>query len=230
MVVNGACKEKDLAHISKVLGRLGYAAKIEHETEKSLLALQGPKAASVLQSFTDVDLKKLPFMHQLEKPVVINGVDCTVTRCGYTGEDGFEISVSNEHGGAERVATELAAHSDVLPCGLGARDSLRVEAGLCLYGNDIDEERSVVEAGLIWVVSKPRRERIKAFLDAGKTEEVDPRFLGSELVLGQVAKKPSHKRVGLLIAGAPAREQCDIYDETGDKKIGIVTSGTFSPS
>lgn len=232
MVLNGACKHKDLAHIKKVIdANPKLKVSLVHEVEKSLIALQGPKAAQILSKFAKFDLSKVPFMQACPEPVVIAGSVCEVTRCGYTGEDGFEISIHNANNGAQKVAEELVKGGGITLAGLGCRDSLRVEAGLCLYGNDIDENRSIVEAGLLWVFSKNRRDKISKYATetSHKKSEDDPRFIGASRVMREIVAKPEFKRSGFLIHGAPAREHVKLFDEAGKTQVGEITSGTFSP-
>ena len=212
MVVNGACKHSDLRHLHAELSASGLDAQIEHLEDRSLFALQGPTAAEALQSVVNVELGPLYFMRS--KPnVEIDGIPCDITRCGYTGEDGFEISVESSR--ATDLMTRLLQLEGVKPCGLGARDSLRLEAGLCLYGDDMDDQTTPVEATLLWTIPKRRR--------------ADAKFVGADAILEQIANRPDKKRVGLVIEGAPARAGVKLFDESGDVEIGRITSGTFSP-
>ena len=158
VVLNGGCADKDKAHINKHLAAAkakGMDVDFIVHTDRSLLAFQGPKAVDVLQPLvTDHDLSKLYFgMFQY---CTVAGSPCWVTRTGYTGEDGFEISIPKED--TLTVAEAITAHPDAILCGLGARDSLRLEAGLCLYGNDLEEHIGPIEAGLTWTIGKARRE------------------------------------------------------------------------
>jgi len=213
MVINGACKHKDLEHLTKMLEKSSFNASIEHLDNLSLFALQGPKAASALTRICEgFDMREMLFM-AFEK-AKINGIECTVTRCGYTGEDGFELSVSNDQ--APALMESLLDLDEVKPAGLGARDTLRIEAGLCLYGNDIDEDTTPVEAGLLWTIGKRRRK--------------EANFPGANVILQQIKDKPQKKRVGLVVDGPPARAHVELYDESKEKKIGEITSGTFSPT
>jgi aminomethyltransferase len=208
LVVNAARKAVDLAHLRE---HIDSSVAVEPLPDRALLALQGPQAAAVLSRFAP-NLATLPFMAAAE--AAIGGEHCFVTRSGYTGEDGFEISLSAE--GAETLAERLLAEAEVMPVGLGARDSLRLEAGLCLWGHDIDEATTPVEAGLAWAIGKRRRE-------AGG-------FPGAAAVLRQLAEGPERRRVGLRPDGrAPAREDTEIADPAGND-IGRVTSGGFGPS
>jgi aminomethyltransferase len=213
IVLNAGCKEKDMAHIRKHIAESKLDVQLEYLEDRPLLALQGPKAAAVLSRLlpSSVDLSKWPFM--TDGDVVVAGFPCGVTRCGYTGEDGFEISVDHKHAAA--LWNRLLEEKEVLPAGLGVRDSLRLEAGLCLYGHELDETISPIEAGLTWTISKRRREQ------GG--------FLGADVILKQIREGVTRKRVGLLVTGAPAREGAEIVDPAG-KRVGTVTSGTFSPS
>jgi len=207
LVVNAACKEQDFAHIG---GGLADQAELQL-LERALLALQGPAAAAVLARLAP-EVAAMPFMSF----AVVDLVDseCFVTRSGYTGEDGYEISVPTE--AAETLARRLLDHDEVKPIGLGARDSLRLEAGLCLYGSDIDTTMTPIEAGLTWTVGKRRRE------EGG--------FPGAEVIVRQIADGVTRKRVGLRPDGrAPARAHTEITASDGSV-IGEVTSGGFGPS
>jgi aminomethyltransferase len=208
LVVNAATKDADLAHIGD---RLGSATTIERIEDRALLALQGPRAAAVLSRLAG-GVAQLAFMAAAE--IVLDGHQCLVTRSGYTGEDGFEISAPAA--GAQALAERLLAEPEVKPIGLGARDSLRLEAGLCLYGHDIDETTTPIEADLAWTIGKRRRE------EGG--------FPGAAVILRQLAQGPARKRVGIRPDGrAPAREQTPITDAAG-AEIGRLTSGGFGPS
>lgn len=217
MVINAGCKDKDLAHIRQHISDANAKGKdisLEVIEDHELLALQGPKAMLVLQELvpTEEDLTKMAFMKA--KHMSVAGIPCLVTRCGYTGEDGFEISVPGEK--TIELFENLTSRKEVLPIGLGARDSLRLEAGLCLYGNDIDETTSPVEAGLTWTIGKRRRE------EGG--------FLGADTILKHLNDGVSRRRMGFVIGkGAPARGGEDILNNDGDV-VGKVTSGGFSPS
>jgi aminomethyltransferase len=208
LVVNAACKEADLAHLQ---ARLGGHAAIEPRFDRALLALQGPAAAAVLARHA-AGAERMPFMTGAE--ILVAGVACFVTRSGYTGEDGFEISVAAEQ--ATAVAERLLAEPEVAPIGLGARDTLRLEAGLCLYGHDIDETTTPVEASVAWTIGKRRRA-------AGG-------FPGAAIILRQLADGPAKRRVGIRPDGrALAREGTAITDPAG-APVGTVTSGGFGPS
>ena len=205
-VVNASRKEVDLAWL-----RDGLPGAAVEELDRALFAVQGPAAAAVLGRFAP-GAETLPFM--AAAPFVVDGCRLAVTRSGYTGEDGFEISVPVAD--AERIARMLLAPDAVEPAGLGARDSLRLEAGLCLYGHDIDETTTPVEAGLSWTIGKRRR--------------AEGGFLGAKVILRQLAEGPPRRRVGILPEGrAPAREHTKITDASGSP-IGEVTSGGFGPT
>jgi aminomethyltransferase len=208
LVVNAARKEADLAHLKT---HLDPAIMVEPRFERALLALQGPATAAVLARFA-AGVDRMPFMSAAE--VSIGGASCVVTRSGYTGEDGFEISLAADH--AVGVAERLLGEPEVAPIGLGARDTLRLEAGLCLYGHDIDETTTPIEAGLAWTIGKQRR--------------AEGGFPGAATVLRQLVDGPARKRVGIRPDGrAPAREGTPIVDPVGNP-IGQVTSGGFGPS
>ncbi|MEL0658728.1 glycine cleavage system aminomethyltransferase GcvT [Psychromonas arctica] len=213
VVVNAACKTQDIAHLKT---NLPADVEIEIIEDRALLALQGPKAVDMLAKLNP-SVSNMVFMDAEKVDLV--GVECYVSRSGYTGEDGFEISVPAEQ--AEQLARELLANDEVEWIGLGARDSLRLECGLCLYGHDLDETTTPVEASLLWGISKVRRED---GLRAGG-------FIGSELILEQIkTKNISRKRVGLIgKTKAPVREGAVLFD-ANDNQIGVVTSGTFGPS
>jgi aminomethyltransferase len=208
LVVNAARKDADFAYLAAHLDR---AVTIEPRFDCALLALQGPAAAAVLARHV-AGISDMPFMSAAE--VSLAGAQAFVTRSGYTGEDGFEISLPA--GDAVAVAERLLAEPEVAPIGLGARDTLRLEAGLCLYGHDIDETTTPIEAGLAWTIGKRRRE------ESG--------FPAAATVLRQLAEGPHRRRVGILPDGrAPAREGAAIVDPD-DNPIGRVTSGGFGPT
>lgn len=208
LVVNAARKHADRAHLEE---QLGHAADIRPLDDRALLALQGPQAARVMAGLA-ADIESQPFMTIRE--VTVAGIPCLVTRSGYTGEDGYEISVPADK--AEKLARLLLGLDGVRPIGLGARDSLRLEAGLCLYGADIDTTTTPVEAGLAWTIGKRRR--------------AEGGFLGAAVILGQLAKGPARLRVGIRPEGrTPARAHTEITDQAGTR-IGEVTSGGFGPS
>jgi aminomethyltransferase len=214
LVVNAACKAEDEAHLRQ---HLSDVCEITSLADRALIALQGPKAESVLAKFC-ADVSGMRFMDT--GPRRVDGIDCFVSRSGYTGEDGFEISVPADQ--AERLAKTLLAESDVLPIGLGARDSLRLEAGLCLYGHDIDSATTPVEGALEWSIQKSRR---NGGARAGG-------FPGAGTILSQLEKGASRRRTGLKPEGrAPVREGAPLFaSETSSDQIGTVTSGGFGPS
>lgn len=212
LVVNAACKENDFAHVQKHLAKTQQLALAD---DLALLALQGPASALVLADLGH-DLAEMKFMHVRE--LDIDGVTCLASRSGYTGEDGFELSMAA--GRAAQVARRLLSNPAVKPIGLGARDSLRLEAGLCLYGHDITVATTPVEAGLNWAISPARR-------SAG---ERAGGFPGADVILPQMPKNISRRRVGLVPEGrAPVREGARLLDADGNP-AGEVTSGGFSPS
>ena len=214
LVVNAACKTEDEAHLRK---HLSDTCIIEPLPDRALIALQGPKAVEVLSKHAP-SVAAMKFMDA--GPHKVLGIDCFVSRSGYTGEDGFEISVPAED--AERLATALLADPTVLPIGLGARDSLRLEAGLCLYGHDIDTTTTPVEGAQEWSVQKSRR------LGGARAGG----FPGADIILKQFETGASRRRVGLRAEGrAPVREGAALYaSETSSDKIGAVTSGGFGPT
>ena len=208
LVVNAARKDADFAHIRS---RLAGRAELEILDGQALVALQGPAAAAVMGRL-HAEAPGMAFM--TAAALDLDGIPCFVTRSGYTGEDGYEISVAASD--AEKLARRLLAEEEVLPAGLGARDSLRLEAGLCLYGHDIDETTTPVEAGLSWVVGKRRRE------EGG--------FPGHQIILDQLKTGAAKKRVGLKPDGrAPARDSTPVENADGEV-IGEVTSGGYGPS
>ena len=208
LVVNASRKDDDFMHLA---ANLPADVQLHPHDDRALLALQGPDAAAVMARLAP-EASRLPFMGVAT--VTLAGIACLVSRSGYTGEDGFEISLSADD--AEALAQRLVAEPEVLPAGLGARDSLRLEAGLCLYGNDIDELTTPVEAGLIWVIGKRRR----AAWD----------FPGAAAIRDQIENGAVRHRVGIRPDGrAPARAQTDIVAGDGTA-AGSVTSGGFSPT
>ncbi|CAN5679560.1 glycine cleavage system aminomethyltransferase GcvT [soil metagenome] len=213
VIVNGACKAGDIAHIQH---KIGSRCQVIPMPEMALLALQGPQAAAVMQRLAP-GIEQLVFMTGARFDIA--GCNCFVTRSGYTGEDGFEISVHEMQ--AERLARTLLAQPEVKPVGLGARNSLRLEAGLCLYGNDIDTTTTPVEAALTWAIQKVRR---TAGARAGG-------FPGAEKILAQLdgAALP-RKRVGLMaLERIPVREHTQLQD-AGGNAVGEVTSGLLGPT
>ncbi len=214
VIVNGACKHGDLAHIQS---RIGSRCTIEPQFDRALLALQGPQAVTALVRLLP-GVEKLIFMTGMA--AVWRGADLYITRSGYTGEDGFEISLPAN--AAEAFARALLAQPEVKPIGLGARNSLRLEAGLCLYGNDIDTTTTPVEANLNWAIQKVRR---TGGARAGG-------FPGADKVLAQLdGTAPGQRlRVGLVaMERVPVREHVELHNTAG-QKIGEVTSGLLAPT
>jgi len=212
LVVNAGCKAADIALLRATIAS---RCRIEPMPEHALLALQGPAAAAVVGRLAPA-LAKLTFMTGADARIA--GIDCFATRSGYTGEDGFEISVAARD--AEALARALLAEPEVAPAGLGARDTLRLEAGLCLYGHEIDTTTTPVEAGLTWAIQKVRR-------PGGDRAGGYP---GAATIERQLAHGADRKRVGLVgIERAPVREGAAIVDDAG-VAIGRVTSGTIGPS
>ena len=211
VVVNAACKDADIAYMRANLAGI----EVEEITDRALVALQGPKAEAAFQKIADVAAMK--FMDVATVPSAFG--DLWVSRSGYTGEDGFEISVANDQ--AEAFVRALLADDDVAAIGLGARDSLRLEAGLCLYGSDIDTTTTPVEADLKWAIQKARRVGDRA---GG--------FPGADRILAEFENGAARARVGLLPDGrAPMRAHTMLFaDEVGGEPIGEVTSGAFGPS
>ncbi|MGH8559298.1 MAG: glycine cleavage system aminomethyltransferase GcvT [Methylococcales bacterium] len=212
LVVNAARKQVDLEHL---IDRMPESCRIEMLPDQALLALQGPAAAKVMARLAPGS-ERLEFM--AAGNFVLDSVECLITRCGYTGEDGFEISVPASQAG--QVARNLLDQNEVAPIGLGARDTLRLEAGLCLYGHELDESTTPIEAGLSWVVARP-------YLHTGGPE---PRFPGAQRILEQMHTGVARQRVGLLPEGrAPVREGAQLLNGK-DQVVGRVTSGGFGPS
>lgn len=214
VIVNGACKAGDIAHLQR---RIGDRCKVVPMPDRALLALQGPKAVDALQRLLP-GVEKLVFM--TGGAFQWQGHDLFATRSGYTGEDGFEISLPGD--AAEAFARALFAQPEVKPIGLGARNSLRLEAGLCLYGNDIDTTTTPVEAALNWAMQKVRR----------TGGERAGGFPGSDKVLGQLdgSVPVERKRVGLIaLERVPVREHTELQDDAGTR-VGEVTSGLLGPS
>ena len=214
VIVNGACKVNDMAHIQ---ARIGSRCQVIPMPERALLALQGPKAVTALSRLLP-GVDKLVFM--TGGAFNWQGADLFITRSGYTGEDGFEISVHNDH--VDAFARALLVQAEVKPIGLGARNSLRLEAGLCLYGNDIDTTTTPIEAGLNWALQKVRR---TGGARAGG-------FPGAHIVLGQLdgTQPLKRKRVGLIAQErVPVREHVELQNTQGDK-IGEVSSGLLGPT
>jgi glycine cleavage system T protein (aminomethyltransferase) len=214
VVANAACKDADESYLRQTLPP---ACTIERRDDRALLALQGPAAEAALARLAP-DVRSMRFMDV--RAMEVMNVACTVSRSGYTGEDGFEISLPASH--AETLARALLATGDVLMIGLGARDSLRLEAGLCLYGSDLDATTTPVEAGLEWSIQKARR--------AGGSRAGN--FPGAERILHQLANGAPRRRVGLRPEGrAPVRHGARLFaDQGATDPIGVVTSGGFGPS
>jgi len=213
VVVNAACKDADLAHMKAHLPDCDVTLL----DDRALIALQGPRAEAVLTELW-AGVSSMKFMDVREVP--LHDVACIISRSGYSGEDGFEISIPQDH--AVSVAKALLEHPDCEAIGLGARDSLRLEAGLCLYGNDIDTTTSPIEASLEWALQKARK--------AGGDREGG--FPGADRILGELADGTSRRRVGLKPEGkAPVRSHAKLFaDADGLKELGEVTSGTFGPT
>jgi aminomethyltransferase len=229
VIVNGACKAGDIAHIQQ---HIGSRCKVETFPTHGLLALQGPQAVAVMSRLAP-GIEKLVFM--TGGRFTIAGADCFVTRSGYTGEDGFEISVSAEQ--TQMLAKALLAEPEVKPIGLGARNSLRLEAGLCLYGQDIDTTTNPVEAGLGWAMQKVRRaEGARAGGYIGAINIIAAQAINTPAIINNTLKndifstKALRKRVGLIaLDRVPVREHTELQDLNG-KRIGEVTSGLLSPT
>lgn len=213
VVVNAACKAQDIAHIQ---AHLPADVTLEVIEDRALLALQGPKAADILARLQPA-VSAMSFMDIQQ--LSIDGVDCIVSRSGYTGEDGYEISVPAAN--AQALARKLTAYDEVEWIGLGARDSLRLECGLCLYGHDLDTTTTPVEASLLWAISKVRR----------ADGERAGGFPGDAIILDQITNKSvNRKRIGLIgETKAPVREGTELFSAQGER-IGVVTSGTAGPT
>ena len=212
LVVNAGCKDADLRHM---VINIGHRCSVVAMPERALLALQGPKAVDALARL-NASVAQMVFMNG--GVFELAGATCFVTRSGYTGEDGFEISVPAEHAAA--LAEALLAQPEVKPAGLGARDTLRLEAGMCLYGHDINETTSPVEAGLTWAIQKVRR---PGGARAGG-------YPGAAVIEKHLAGAAPSKRVGLIgLERVPVREGTVLFD-AHDRKLGIVTSGTLAPT
>jgi aminomethyltransferase len=208
IVVNGACKDGDYAHLE---AKLPDTIKLEKLDDRALIAIQGPKAVDAVKRHCP-EADDLSFMTSIRANV--GGFDCYVSRCGYTGEDGFELSIANDE--AEALARLLLAEPEIEPSGLGARDSLRLESGLCLYGHDLTNDTDPAEADLGFAIQKKRRE------EGG--------FPGDERIISGLANGTKRKRVGFRLEGkAPAREGASIQDLDGND-IGEITSGGFAPT
>jgi aminomethyltransferase len=212
VVVNAACKAQDVAHMQQ---HLSGRCQVSVLDDRALLALQGPAAAAVMARLAP---KTATMVFMQTAKVTLVGAECFISRSGYTGEDGFEISVPNDK--AEELARLLLAQPEVAPIGLGARDSLRLEAGLCLYGHDLDANTTPVESSLLWALSKARR------ADGARSGG----YPGAEVILGQIANGVTRKRVGLCPGTrVPVREGTELRDADG-RTVGVVTSGGFGPT
>jgi len=212
LVVNAGCKDADTLHL---INHIGARCTVVSLPERALLALQGPQAVKALARLNP-SVAELTFMTGGD--FMLAGAMCFVTRSGYTGEDGFEISVPAEQ--AVALARELLAQPEVKPAGLGSRDTLRLEAGLCLYGHDINETTTPIEAGLTWAIQKVRRP------DGARAGG----YPGAGAIEAQLANGPMVKRVGLTgLERVPVREGALIFDAQGHK-LGHVTSGTLGPT
>jgi len=226
LVTNAACKDKDLAYISSNMESFSSDVKHEVLTGQGLVALQGPLAKDILTEYltsmtgSPVDLSKLYFGASVFVEIPSLGEKLHIARAGYTGEDGFEISISEKN--TETVTMGLldvgSTGSRIRLSGLGARDSLRLEAGMCLYGHDLDDTTTPIEAGLKWLV--------------GKTRAMDGNFLGAETICKQYDswKFVPRRRVGFVVEGPPAREGAEIVEKGTDNVIGKITSGCPSPT
>tara|TARA_R110002051_G_scaffold70726_7_gene127291 strand:- start:30267 stop:31382 length:1116 start_codon:yes stop_codon:yes gene_type:complete len=214
VVVNAACKRGDIAHMT---AKMPKGVTVTEITDRALLALQGPRAEDALASLNPA-VREMNFMDVAT--VDLNGAECWISRSGYTGEDGYEISVPND--ATVALASALLAHEAVELIGLGARDSLRLEAGLCLYGHDVDETVTPSQAALTWAIQKVRR---TGGARAGG-------FPGANVVLDEIAHGAPRKRIGLLPEGrAPMREGVALFtDQTSTSPIGKITSGGFGPT
>lgn len=215
LVVNAACKDDDIAHLRRTLEPRGIS--VEQVEDRALLALQGPQSQAVLATLNPV-VADMTFMDVAT--VELAGAECWVSRSGYTGEDGYEISVPN--GAALALAEALLADERVMPIGLGARDSLRLEAGLCLYGHDIDTKTSPAAARLQWAIQKVRRS------DGDRAGG----FPGADVILNELAHGADMARVGLRPQGrAPMRDGVELFAHPeGGEPVGHITSGGFGPS
>ena len=212
VVSNAGCAEKDLTllHNQEMEFRECGKDVTVQIIQKSLLAVQGPKMMNLLQPLVDFDMKAMPFM--TTRMTTIAGIgDVRVTRCGYTGEDGVEIQVANDKAAELCELLTSDKNTECRLAGLAARDSLRLEAGLCLYGNDIDETTTPNEASLLWLIGKNRR-RLGG-------------FPGSDIILRQIEDKSTvqKKRVGMVVEGVPARQGAAVLDAGGSSKVGTVT-------
>ena len=214
IVLNAACKNSDIKHLKSLLEP---EILVEEVLNRALIALQGPASETVLGELNP-QVKNMKFMDV--ETLLVSGVECWISRSGYTGEDGFEISIPATH--AESVTRSILSNEDVEFIGLGARDSLRLEAGLCLYGHDIDHSTTPVEASLTWAIQKVRR----------ANGERAGGFIGSKIILKQLDEGTERKRVGFLPqTRAPMREGVEVFEtERSKDTIGIITSGGYGPT
>lgn len=220
MVINAGHDDIDIPVMKNLVRRMRREGKVvslhKLSGRNQLFALQGPKAPDVMATLIENPAQLSSWYFMTGRNIVLGGIPCFATRSGYTGEDGFEISVKNSRALELWQKLESCKVVPVLPAGLGARDSLRLEAGLCLHGHDISTKTSPVEAGLMWTIPKNRREK------GG--------FAGAKIIMDQMAAGPAVKRVGFMLKeGAPAREGAVLTAADGTTQIGTVTSGTFSP-
>jgi aminomethyltransferase len=230
IIVNAACKDKDFTYLKSHLSNRSYFQELP---DHALFALQGPAAAMIMQKFS-IPAADLSFMQACATE--INGIPCNISRSGYTGEDGFEISVANQY--AEQLACLLLAEDEVEAVGLGARDTLRLEAGLCLYGHELNEAITPIEAGLQWLFKKGYKQPFdlaqdKSFglIQGTPFDIAQDRFPGAEKILNQLHLGAEKIRAGLVVESKiPVREGSIIIINNEDKIIGHVTSGSFSPT
>ncbi len=214
VVLNAACKNSDIKHLKSLLEP---EILVEEVLNRALIALQGPASETVLGELNP-QVKNMKFMDV--ETLLVSGVECWISRSGYTGEDGFEISIPAAD--AELVTRSILSNEDVECIGLGARDSLRLEAGLCLYGHDIDQSTTPVEASLTWAIQKVRR----------ANGERAGGFIGSKIILKQLDGGTERKRVGFLpLTRAPMREGVEVFEtESSEDTIGKITSGGYGPT
>ena len=214
IVVNASQKYADFKHLKEHIADTGDVYLAEN---KSLIAIQGPMSHKIISEICP-DTLKMKFMDQYQTKILANS--CLISRSGYTGEDGFEISIDDKS--VISLTQNILKNENLKPVGLGARDSLRMEAGLCLYGNDLNQQITPPEAFLSWSIHKTRRER-----NSSRSN-----FLGSKIILNQLTDGVDYIRIGLLPSGkAPMRQGSEIYaDLSGENKIGVITSGGFSPT
>ena len=214
IVLNAACKNSDIKHLKSLLEP---EILVEEVLNRALIALQGPASETVLGELNP-QVKNMKFMDV--ETLLVSGVECWISRSGYTGEDGFEISIPAAD--AELVTRSILSNENVEFIGLGARDSLRLEAGLCLYGHDINQATTPVEASLTWAIQKVRR----------ANGERAGGFIGSKIILKQLDEGTERKRVGFLPqTRAPMREGVEVFEtERSKDTIGIITSGGYGPT